>query len=97
MCCFDAFKFHPIVGIYSLLWYLNSIYGILLMIIESDNACFFEWCPVCIVNTLIPILWLLIIQMVDSCCIKYWSLKKWHRRHYGAAFLYFVCKFFIIL
>ena len=71
---------------------INSIYGIILMIVESQNVCFFEWCGVCIVNTAIPIVWLLIISMVDSCCVRVYSLKKWHRRHHGAAFWYFVCK-----
>lgn len=92
ICCIDAFRICPIVAVYGLLWYLNSIYGIILMIVESQNVCFFEWCGVCIVNTAIPIVWLLIISMVDSCCIRVYSLKKWHRRHYGAAFWYFVCK-----
>eukprot|EP01083_Nonionella_stella_P169088 572538_1 len=89
MRCLETFEIDPIVAVYGLLWYLNSIYGIVLMIIESNNVCFFEWCPVCIVNITVPLLWLLIITMVDSCCIKYWSLNKWNRRHYGAAFLYF--------
>eukprot|EP01084_Bolivina_argentea_P096248 173026_1 len=91
MHCFSLreIEIHPIVAIYGLLWYLNSIYGIILMIIEYQNVCFYQWFPVCIVNATVPILWLLIITMVDSCCIKYHSLKKWHRRHYGAAFLYF--------
>ena len=97
ICCYDTFEVHAVVAIYGLLWYLNSIYGIILMIIESHNICFFEWSPVCIVNTTIPIIWLLIITMVDRCCIKYWSLKKWHRRHYGAAFLYSVCCIHIII
>eukprot|EP01084_Bolivina_argentea_P084434 152690_1 len=88
-CCFDSFEIYPIVAIYGLLWYMNSIYGVIVMIVESQNVCFFEWYPVCIVNAMIPILWLIIIAMVDSCCVKFWSLKKWHRRHYGAAFLYF--------